>query len=231
MSRQEEDLGFAVPDQEEEQECISRPVAEHTKKEGDISLLWLLHHYNREYAAAYKAQRKKKKSEKNSAKQAGKRRKRKDIKKDHQERLYQERRYADSEKRSESIEHEDGNHFGATVMVDRQERPGLIEAKIRPEASLECVGFGETVPLLQIPFMIGRSSQGVDLCIADNKMVGRRHAVISFRNGQYYIQDLNSLNHVFVDDVQIQPEKEIQLHDQAKIMLGNEIFIFHLRKQ
>jgi len=99
---------------------------------------------------------------------------------------------------------------------------------IQPEAALECIGFAQTVPLLQFPFLIGRSSQGVSLCIADNKKVGRRHAVILYRDGQYYIRDLTSLNHVYVDGEQIPPEKDIPLHDQAKIALGDEEFIFHL---
>ena len=119
-------------------------------------------------------------------------------------------------------------HFGGTVLVDRKERPGLCREQAQPEAALECIGFAQTVPLLQFPFLIGRSSQGVSLCILDNKKVGRRHAVILCSGGQYYIRDLTSLNHVYVDGEQIPPEKDIPLHDQAKIALGDEEFIFHL---
>lgn len=232
MARQaEEDLGFAVPGQEEEAERISRPVEEHTDKEGNMSLFWLLSHYNKEHAAAYKEQRERKKAEQNGKKHSVRKRKQKAARQDHPIYPSLDSTQPESAAKAESGADERESHFGKTVYVDRKQRPGLCAEQETPQAVLECIGFAQTVPLLQFPFLIGRSSQGVNLCIADNKKVGRRHAVILYRDGQYYIRDLTSLNHVYVDDEQIPPEKDIRLHDQAKLVLGNEPFIFHLNKR
>ena len=68
----------------------------------------------------------------------------------------------------------------------------------------------------------------MDLCIADNKTVGRKHAVISYYNGSYFIKDLKSLNHVFLNGSQIPTEKETKLNHRMKITLGDEVLIFCL---
>lgn len=236
MAKQKEAaLDFAIPQMDEDlqEESISSPMPGRNEKETKLSLFWLLQHYSKENAAAYKEQRDKKKadkkekqkknsiikSEENSKEKRGKR-----DKKGRQEPVSSGK----DALRNKDIRTDRGENFGQTVIVDRDNRPGLAYAQIPPKAALECVGFGETVPLQTVPFIIGRSSQGVDLCIADNKTVGRKHAVISYRDGWYYITDLKSLNHVYLDEKQIQPETETQLHDQARIMLGNERFVFHM---
>lgn len=249
MAKQKDDeLGFAVPgmDDELQQESISRPVTEHsaketakktakkTAKEASLSLFWLLQHYSKENAAAYRKQQEKKKAGKKDVK------KRKSIlkaKENNQENGIKKKidagqGTAASEKNAVRRKHDSAaeeDHFGTTVMIDREHRPGLTDVQASVKAELECVGFGKTVPLKTMPFVIGRSSQGVHLCIADNKTVGRRHAVISYRDGWFYITDLKSLNHVYLDDKQIQPETETQLYDKARIMLGSEAFVFHMR--
>lgn len=245
MAKQKDDgLGFAVPgmDDEFQQESISRPVTEYsakktakeTAKEASLSLFWLLQHYNKENAAAYRKQQEKKKARKKDVK------KRKSILKaeeNNQENAIKKKINAGQGTAASdrnTVRRKDGSadeedHFGTTVMIDREHRPGLTDVQAPVKAELECVGFGKTVPLKTMPFVIGRSSQGVHLCIADNKTVGRRHAVISYRDGWFYITDLKSLNHVYLDDKQIQPETETQLYDKARIMLGSEAFVFHMR--
>lgn len=237
MTKQKDDgLGFAIPGMDDgpQQESISCLASEHSEKKTSLSLFWLLQHYNKENAAAYKKQQEKKKAEKKEKKQ------RKGILKaegDNQENAIKKKINAGQgpalsdrnavQMKNGSADKED--HFGTTVIVDREHRPGLTEVQAPVRAELECVGFGKTVPLQKVSFVIGRSPQEVDLCIADNKTVGRRHAAISYRDGWYYITDLKSLNHVYLDEKQILPETETQLYDRARIMLGNEVFVFHMR--
>ena len=42
-------------------------------------------------------------------------------------------------------------------------------------------------------------------------MVSRRHAVISFRNGRYYLKDLGSSNGTMVNEVRVALDDEIEV--------------------
>lgn len=229
------EFDFAVPGREEEpeQEYVSRPVYENDAKERKISFLWLLQHYSRENAAAYKAQKERRKSEKEGKSQ-------KKVKSEKREKGQPGKRkqkisaQPSSETPAEEIpqkqrakESREEDNFGETVLVSRDSRPGLSDTAALPRAALECTGFGETVAIQKVPFVIGRSPHGVDLCIADNKMVGRMHAEISYHDGAYFIKDLKSLNHVYLDGRKILAETETELRDKMQILLGNEEFIFH----
>ncbi len=232
MAGQNSGFDFAVPGEEEAsgQDMVSMPAQE-APPTRQVSLLWLLQHYNKENAAAYKLQRARKKAEKQGQK-SGKKAVRQGKK---------EPEVPDADgpvdpasasgaapaSRGQRVPAKADN-FGETVYIERDSRPGLVGSQALVQASLECIGYGQTVALAKVPFLIGRSKQGVDLCIADNKTVGRTHAVITFRCGQYCITDLKSLNHVYIDGVPVEPEVETPIHDGCRIALGNEEFIFHL---
>ena len=42
-------------------------------------------------------------------------------------------------------------------------------------------------------------------------MVSRRHAVVSFRNGRYYLKDLGSSNGTLVNDVRVALDDEVEV--------------------
>lgn len=227
MAKQEDyGLDFAIPGQEEEEEQGGMDPSEQEKVAGrsDISLFWLLQHYNKENAAAYKLQQSRKKEGKKNKKVAktGKREK----KKTKDDALVPPTSLSNLKKPVQAGDRGNEN-FGRTVYVKRENRQELEDMPVCA-AALECPGYGQTVPVDHLPFLIGRSSTGVDLCIADNKTVGRMHAVISYHNGSYYIKDLKSLNHVFLNGRQIPSEKEVKLADGVKILLGDEEFVFYI---
>lgn len=231
MAEQNDGFDFAVPGEGEAsgQDIVQMPAQE-APAPRQVSLFWLLQHYNKENAAAYKLQRARKKAEKRSqksSKKAGRQGKREhDVPVG---RPVGPAPVSDAApiNQGQRIPASDGN-FGETVYIERDSRPGLAGSQALAQASLECIGYGQTVILAKVPFLIGRSKQGVDLCIADNKTVGRTHAVITFRCGQYCITDLKSLNHVYIDGMPVEPEVETPIHDGCRIALGNEEFIFHL---
>lgn len=236
MARQN-DYDFEVPGlDEEEQGGFEKDIENQEEVKSDISLFWLLQHYNKENAAAYKIQKARKKEQKKIVKQS--KQEKKETKKAQEQEDVQtppsvprrgEQTYKGEEKYDDRGNEEEDD-FGATVYVNRDSRPGTADVPFYPEypkASLKCPGYGQTVPVDNIPFYIGRSASGVDLCIADNKTVGRIHAVISYHDGVFYIKDLNSLNHVYLNGTQIQPNQETKLNSDTKILLGNEELIFH----
>lgn len=75
-------------------------------------------------------------------------------------------------------------------------------------------------------FRIGKDRNNADYFIADNTAISRRHAEIISKNGEYYIIDKNSTNHVYIDDEKIDPNTEIKIVDKNTIRLGNEEFEF-----
>ena len=71
------------------------------------------------------------------------------------------------------------------------------------------------------PFIIGRGRQcGLTL---EGDSVSRKHCAIHFRDGSYFIRDLQSTNGTFVND---QANEEIRLKAGDRIRIGNQIFKF-----
>ncbi len=61
--------------------------------------------------------------------------------------------------------------------------------------------------------------------------VSRKHAVISFSNGQYIVRDLSSSNGTFVNTHPLSPDKAHVLHPDDTIRFGDVQFRFQLRQQ
>lgn len=86
----------------------------------------------------------------------------------------------------------------------------------------------ETVVINKPTFRIGKEKSYVDYFIGDNTAISRSHADIITRNGQYYIVDMNSTNHTYVNGVLIQSNVEVPIAAGTKLRLANEDFEFIL---
>lgn len=58
--------------------------------------------------------------------------------------------------------------------------------------------------------------------------VGRRHAIIRYSNGQYLIEDLNSINFTFLNKQKIAPKTPTPLKDGDEIRLGRVVLRFKI---
>ena len=67
-----------------------------------------------------------------------------------------------------------------------------------------------------------------EINLAD-KTVGRRHAYIRFRYGQYTVEDLNALNKTRLNGVILTPNDERQLKDGDMLRFGSVEVRFELR--
>lgn len=76
-------------------------------------------------------------------------------------------------------------------------------------------------------FRLGKERSYVDYFVTNNIAVSRSHADIITRNGQFYIVDLNSKNHTYINDQILPVHCEIEINDGDRLKLGNEEFIFH----
>lgn len=78
-------------------------------------------------------------------------------------------------------------------------------------------------------FKIGKERIFVDYCIVDNPTVSRSHANIVMENDEYYIIDMNSKNHTYVNGRMIPSGTKTKLIHESRIKLSNEEFEFFLQ--
>ena len=60
----------------------------------------------------------------------------------------------------------------------------------------------------------------------DNTAISSRHAQIIEKNGEYYIVDMGSLNHVYINNSRIPENIEVALKNNTTFRLADEEFIF-----
>ena len=82
---------------------------------------------------------------------------------------------------------------------------------------------GSVFNIEDVPVVIGRETTAT-LCIADAS-VSRRHSQINKENSQFVIEDLESLNGTFINDV---PVKRRKLQHGDRLRIGDSQFIFLL---
>jgi NADPH-dependent 2,4-dienoyl-CoA reductase/sulfur reductase-like enzyme/pSer/pThr/pTyr-binding forkhead associated (FHA) protein len=104
----------------------------------------------------------------------------------------------------------------------------LSEALLIPVAHAELSQLAET-QLSQTKVMVLGRQAGVYLLI-DHPSVSRRHAELSYANGQYVLHDLGSTNGTFVNDTRMEPGSTHILNPGDQMRLGKIArFVFQLR--
>ena len=74
---------------------------------------------------------------------------------------------------------------------------------------------------------VGRSSDN-DICISDIG-VSRHHAKLLKKNGKIFIVDLGSRHGVFVNGRKIARGREVEIHEDSTVRVGNTVLSFHKR--
>lgn len=75
-------------------------------------------------------------------------------------------------------------------------------------------------------FRIGKEKSYVDYFVADNTAISRSHADIITSGNEFFIVDMNSTNHTFVNNEMIASGSEVRLTNGDNIRLANETFTF-----
>ena len=76
-------------------------------------------------------------------------------------------------------------------------------------------------------FVLRKAYGSVYGFIDDNPAISRKHAKIVLNDNKFYIVDLNSTNHVYVDGKAIPADTPIPIIDGTKIRLADELFTFN----
>ena len=101
--------------------------------------------------------------------------------------------------------------------------------EVKPEPHLIRTKNNEKIPLNKPVFRIGKEKSYVDYFVGDNTAVSRGHANILTIDGEYFVEDTNSLNHTYVDGVMSPSGEKTKLSHGAKIRLANEEFEFRMQ--
>ncbi len=86
----------------------------------------------------------------------------------------------------------------------------------------------ETISINKPVFRLGKERSYVDYFVTNNIAVSRSHADIITRGNKYFVKDLNSKNHTYINNQELPIHMEVEIHDGDRLKLGNEEFIFNI---
>ena len=86
----------------------------------------------------------------------------------------------------------------------------------------------EKIPINKPRFRIGKEKSYVDYFIGDNTAISRSHADIVTADNTYFIIDMNSTNHTFINGNMIQSGDQVQMNHGDILKLANEEFEFRI---
>lgn len=83
----------------------------------------------------------------------------------------------------------------------------------------------ELIMIDQEEFILGKGTKA-DYIISGNSAISRNHALIYQKNDEYYLKDLNSSNHTYINDQLVQ--SDVKLQDGMEFKMADEMFKFIL---
>jgi hypothetical protein len=110
---------------------------------------------------------------------------------------------------------------GVSAATGRMEPlPEALHATLEIEA-------GAVFRLTKSLTIIGRVKEVADLVIEHDEEVSRHHAAISYRGGEFFLEDLESTNGTYVENKRV---KRIKIEHGASIRIGHARIRFRLKK-
>ena len=111
-----------------------------------------------------------------------------------------------------------------TEEKEPEDKTILLSAPVaKTRAAVQRVKTGEIMWITGDELYLGKGDSA-DFRILDNQTISRIHARIVRKGPEYYLEDLNSLNHTFVGGVRLEEPK--LLKSGSKFTLADEEFIF-----
>lgn len=112
--------------------------------------------------------------------------------------------------------------YGETTVLGISNQPMIYPVLIR-------IKNNEKAVINKQEFIIGKDPVRVDYCIFDNSAVSRVHAKILCKNGEFFVVDQHSTNHVYVNGMLIDTNTEVRLTHGSRVRLGDEDFEFRFQ--
>ncbi len=113
-----------------------------------------------------------------------------------------------------------GEEDDGTALLTPEEEPEHVPTLLR-------VSTGESIGIRKPVFRLGKDSSCVDYFVTNNPAVSRSHADIVTRGHAYFVVDLHSKNHTYINDREIPVQCETEIYNGDRLRLGDEEFLFH----
>lgn len=121
------------------------------------------------------------------------------------------------------------------LIGDNGRQPHIPEKDVRPGATsphgqARCAIVAVNAPMeltievTKDDFVLGKHPKLADGVIPFNNMISRRHAMIIYRNNAYYIIDLASSNHTYLNKKRVPPDTPCKLENGSTVRLANSDF-------
>jgi pSer/pThr/pTyr-binding forkhead associated (FHA) protein len=105
----------------------------------------------------------------------------------------------------------------------------ITEAILVPVAPADIAISLRSIYLSQTKVITIGRQEGADLSI-QHSSISRRHAEISYANGQYVLRDLASTNGTFLNDKRVEPASVHRLNANDSLRFGQVLCVFRLRQ-
>lgn len=79
------------------------------------------------------------------------------------------------------------------------------------------------------PFILGKNPRLVDGVLNMSPTISRKHCMITYGSGQYYIEDLDSVNHTYVNGTMVKKGEKCPIHPGDQIRLAEVEFAIEYR--
>lgn len=115
--------------------------------------------------------------------------------------------------------------YDDTALLEAEEGTCLLQEEKSYCGYLHRANTGETIRIQSAVFRLGKGA--VDYVI-NNPVVSRRHAEIVDRDGRFFVIDLDSKNHTYINDEIIPSGYEMEIQNGDRLKLANEEFVFRV---
>lgn len=201
--------------------------------EPQISLFYLLQHYNAENAALYKKQKEAKKN--GSSTKANKKGGAMAVPNQNQ----QAQPIVHSQSQVPYVEQREPQkrNFGNTTVLNgkNKKKTTVLNGKTAPtqngqkRATLVRERTNERIVITKVPFRIGASEDGeVDYIIKGNTNISQTHAIIGCEVSGYTIADDHSTNGTYLNGNPLQPDRYMLLNSGNIVRMADEDFRFEI---
>lgn len=201
--------------------------------EPQISLFYLLQHYNAENAALYKKQKEAKKN--GSVTKASKKGSAMAVPNQNQ----QSQQVVQPQSQVPYVEQREPQkrNFGNTTVLNgkNKKKTTVLNGKAAPmqnaqkRATLVRERTNERIVITNVPFKLGASEDGdVDYIIKGNTNISQTHAIIGYEVSGYTIADDHSTNGTYLNGNPLQPDKYMLLNSGNIVRMADEDFRFEI---
>ncbi len=238
------DVSFSIPGGGSMPASNPAPAAEAVADDKEISLFYLLQHYNKDNAAKYKAQKAQKKAAKGGAAAQPNPAMLQNAPKvppmtppivntDAAPQQVSQPAPQPVPQVTPTVAREPKLDFGNTTVLNASAGQGTTVLTPSMNTTQPNMPYlvrsknQERINISKAQFRMGTEPSYADYCIRDNSAVSHSHAYIMVKDGECYIVDTNSTNHTYINGSLIPSNQQVMLTDMDELTLANEVFTYH----